>query len=86
MNARNPVAWLVLGVDIKTLKVTGASICSEPTPTTMGSVRTVVLETADGLDFANAYWVLIRMLRRPEYAWVVPLLRGSEQEDVRRQP
>lgn len=90
---RSDAAWLVLGVNTKTLKVTGASICSEATPTTMGSVQTVVLLSAPPAEgqahtnaFASAYQALIRMLRRPEYAWVVPLLRESEQEDVRRRP
>lgn len=91
---RGDAAWLVLGVNTRTLKVTGASICSEATPTTMGSVQTVVLLSAPPAEgheahanaFASAYRALIRMLRRPEYAWVVPLLRESEQEDVRRQP
>lgn len=90
---RRDAAWLVLGISTRTLKVTGASICSEEHPTTMGSTQTVVLLSAAPAEgheghehaYASAYRVLIKMLRRPEYAWVVPLLRESEREDVRRQ-
>lgn len=71
------IAYCVGYIDKTSGMVLGASVFSEPTPTTMGNHHTFVLFEMPGDSYADASEAAERHLAHPSYDWLGPVSPGS---------